>query len=49
VPGITGVNNIVDKEPPLVSLNISTNYFNTVDGYYHMLGRYLHMSATVKF
>jgi iron complex outermembrane receptor protein len=46
---VTGVNNILDKEPPLVSLNISTNYFNTVDGYYDMLGRFLHLSATLKF
>ncbi|MFC4308468.1 TonB-dependent receptor domain-containing protein [Steroidobacter flavus] len=46
---VTGVNNILDKEPPLVSLNISTNYYNTVDGYYDMLGRFLHLSATVKF
>ncbi|MBL8268918.1 TonB-dependent receptor [Steroidobacter sp.] len=46
---VAGVNNVLDKEPPLVSLNISTNYFNTVDGYYDMLGRFLHLSATVKF
>ncbi len=46
---VTGVNNLLDKEPPLVSLNISTNYYNTVDGYYDMLGRFLHVSATVKF
>lgn len=46
---VAGVNNILDKEPPLVSLNISTNYFNTVDGYYDMLGRFLHLSATMKF
>ena len=46
---VAGVNNILDKEPPLVSLDISTNYFNTVDGYYDMLGRFLHLSATMKF
>ena len=46
---VTGVNNILDKEPPLVSLNLSTNYFNTVDGYYDMLGRYLHASVKVRF
>jgi iron complex outermembrane receptor protein len=46
---VAGVNNILDKEPPLVSLNLSTNYFNTVDGYYDMLGRYLHAAVTVKF
>lgn len=46
---VAGVNNIFDKEPPLVSLDLSTNYFNTVDGYYDMLGRYLHASMTVRF
>lgn len=46
---VTGVNNVFDKEPPLVSLNLSTNYFNTVDGYYDMLGRYIHASVNVKF
>jgi hypothetical protein len=46
------VSALVDKARggavPLVSLNISTNYFNTVDGYYDMLGRFLHLSATMK-
>lgn len=46
---VAGINNVMDKEPPLVSLDLSTNYFNTVDGYYDMLGRFLHLSVNIAF
>nr|WP_281500857.1 TonB-dependent receptor [Kordiimonas marina] len=45
---LVGVNNIFDKEPPLVGGSFSTNA-NTFAGYYDTLGRYLHASVTVSF
>lgn len=45
---LAGVNNVLDKEPPMVGGSITTNA-NTVSGYYDTLGRYLHASVTVKF
>jgi iron complex outermembrane receptor protein len=45
---LVGVNNILDKEPPMVGGTLSSNA-NTVAGYYDTLGRYLHASVTVKF
>ncbi|WP_262693020.1 TonB-dependent receptor plug domain-containing protein [Kordiimonas aestuarii] len=45
---LVGVNNIFDKEPPLVGGNFSTNA-NTFAGYYDTLGRYLHANVQVAF
>ena len=45
---LTGVNNVFDKEPPMVGSTLATNA-NTVSGYYDTLGRYLHASVTVRF
>ena len=38
-----GVNNIFDKEPPLVGASISTG------GYYDPLGRYLYADLTLRW
>ncbi|MDO6567188.1 TonB-dependent receptor [Alteromonas sp. 1_MG-2023] len=43
-----GVNNILDKEPPLVGSAIATNA-NTVAGFYDTLGRYLFTNVKVSF
>lgn len=45
---LVGVNNLLDKEPPLVGGSLSENA-NTVAGFYDTLGRYLHASVTFKF
>lgn len=45
---LVGVNNVLDKEPPLVGGSLSSNA-NTVAGFYDTLGRYLHASVTFKF
>ena len=45
---LVGMNNVLDKEPPMVGSTISSNA-NTVAGYYDTLGRYLHASVTVKY
>ncbi|TLU64913.1 TonB-dependent receptor [Thalassotalea litorea] len=45
---LVGVNNVFDKEPPMVGGELSTNA-NAVSGFYDTLGRYLHVSATLKF
>ncbi|AEP30406.1 TonB-dependent receptor domain-containing protein [Brumicola nitratireducens] len=45
---LVGVNNVLDKEPPLVGGALSSNA-NTVAGFYDTLGRYLHASVTFKF
>ncbi|WP_417462128.1 TonB-dependent receptor plug domain-containing protein [Kordiimonas sp.] len=45
---LVGVNNIFDKEPPLVGGNFSTNA-NTFAGFYDTLGRYLHANVQVAF
>jgi len=43
-----GVNNIFDKEPPMVGGTLTTNA-NTIAGYYDTLGRYLYAQATFRF
>jgi iron complex outermembrane receptor protein len=43
-----GVNNILDKEPPMVGGTLTTNA-NTIAGYYDTLGRYLYAQATFRF
>lgn len=43
-----GVNNVLDKEPPLVNGTLSTNA-NTVSGYYDTLGRFLFTNVTLTF
>lgn len=45
---MTGINNIFDREPPMVGSALATNA-NTVSGYYDTLGRYIHASVTLKF
>ena len=45
---LVGVNNVFDKEPPMVGGTLSSNA-NTVAGYYDTLGRFLFVGATVKF
>jgi outer membrane receptor protein involved in Fe transport len=45
---LVGVNNVLDKEPPMVGGTISTNA-NAISGFYDTLGRYLHASVTFKF
>jgi len=47
--GLTvGVNNVFDKEPPMIGGKYSTNA-NTIAGYYDTLGRYFHATVTAKF
>ena len=43
-----GVNNVLDKEPPMVGGALSTNG-NTVAGFYDTLGRYLFTNVKVSF
>ncbi|GFD88016.1 TonB-dependent receptor [Tenacibaculum sp. KUL152] len=43
-----GVNNVLDKEPPMVGGSLSTNA-NTVAGFYDTLGRYLFTNVTLSF
>jgi outer membrane receptor protein involved in Fe transport len=43
-----GVNNIFDKEPPMVGNTVSSNA-NTVAGFYDTLGRFVHVSFNLKF
>ncbi|CCQ11741.1 TonB-dependent receptor [Pseudoalteromonas luteoviolacea B = ATCC 29581] len=45
---LVGVNNVFDKETPLVGGTLSTNA-NAIAGYYDTLGRYLHASVSFKF
>lgn len=45
---LVGMNNIFDKEPPMVGGSVSSNA-NTFAGYYDTLGRYLHASVTFNF
>jgi len=44
---VVGINNIFDKEPPMVG-SLSTNA-NTIAGFYDTLGRYLFAQATFRF
>jgi outer membrane receptor protein involved in Fe transport len=48
VSALVGVNNILDREPPLVGGTLSTNG-NAVAGFYDTLGRYIFASVTVRF
>jgi iron complex outermembrane receptor protein len=43
-----GINNIFDKEPPMVGNTIASNA-NTVAGFYDTLGRFVHVSFNLKF
>lgn len=43
-----GVNNILDKEPPMVGGTLTTNA-NTIAGFYDTLGRFLFAKATFRF
>ncbi|RUO65897.1 TonB-dependent Receptor Plug Domain [Pseudidiomarina planktonica] len=45
---LIGVNNVLDKEAPMVGSSLATNA-NTVAGFYDTLGRYLHASVTFRF
>ncbi|WP_149982805.1 TonB-dependent receptor domain-containing protein [Pseudoalteromonas rhizosphaerae] len=45
---LVGVNNVLDKEPPMVGGTLSTNG-NAVAGFYDTLGRYFHASVSLKF
>ena len=45
---VVGVNNILDKEPPLVGSSLSTNG-NTIAGFYPTLGRYLYANVTLRW
>ncbi|NMF48707.1 TonB-dependent receptor [Pseudoalteromonas arctica] len=45
---LVGVNNVMDKEAPLVGGSLSTNA-NAIAGYYDSLGRYFHASLSLKF
>ena len=45
---LVGMNNVLDKEPPMVGGTLSTNG-NAIVGFYDTLGRYMHASVTVKF
>lgn len=45
---LVGVNNALDKEPPMVGGTLSSNG-NAIAGFYDTLGRYFHASATFKF
>jgi iron complex outermembrane recepter protein len=47
-----GVNNVLDKDPPLVSVNYFSSAFvngNTYPGVYDSLGRYLFANLTMQF
>lgn len=45
---LVGINNVLDKEPPLVGGTLSSNA-NTIAGFYDTLGRYIHASVTFRF
>jgi iron complex outermembrane receptor protein len=42
-----GVNNIFDKEPPLVGSVLANT--NTIGGFWDLLGRYVHLNVTTRF
>lgn len=42
-----GVNNVFDREPPLVGSVLANT--NTIAGYWDLLGRYVHMNVTARF
>ena len=43
-----GINNLLDKEPPMVGGTLSTNA-NTVAGFYDTLGRYMFTNVNLRF
>jgi outer membrane receptor protein involved in Fe transport len=43
-----GINNVLDKEPPLLGSRLSTNG-NTIAGFYDTLGRYLFARVTMRW
>ena len=45
---VLGVNNVFDKEPPMVGGTLTTNA-NTIAGFYDTLGRYLYGRVTLRF
>ncbi|WP_371186245.1 TonB-dependent receptor domain-containing protein [Thalassotalea maritima] len=45
---LVGINNVFDKEPPMVGGTLSSNG-NAIAGFYDTLGRYVHVSATLSF
>ncbi|MBZ9612807.1 TonB-dependent receptor domain-containing protein [Rheinheimera maricola] len=45
---LVGVNNVLDREPPIVGGSLGSNG-NTVAGFYDTLGRYIHASVTMRF
>ena len=45
---VIGINNVLDKEPPLVGGTLSTNA-NTIAGFYDTLGRYVFANVSVRF
>ena len=45
---VIGVNNVFDREPPLMGATLSTNA-NTVAGFYDTLGRYLFANVTLRW
>lgn len=45
---VLGVNNVFDKEPPMVGGTLTTNA-NTIAGFYDTLGRYLYGNVTFRF
>jgi iron complex outermembrane receptor protein len=48
VSALLGVNNVLDREPPLVGGTLSSNG-NAIAGFYDTLGRYIFASVTVRF
>ena len=45
---VIGVNNVFDKEPPLLGTTLGNNA-NTVAGFYDTLGRYLFANVTLRW
>jgi len=45
---VVGINNVFDKEPPLLGSTLSTGA-NTIAGYYDTLGRYLFANVTLRW
>ena len=45
---VVGVNNVFDKEPPLLGGTLSTNG-NTAAGFYDTLGRYFFANLTLRW
>jgi len=45
---VIGVNNVLDREPPMVGGSLATNA-NTIAGFYDTLGRYLFANVTLRW